>query len=235
MSATTPPEHVGVILDGNRRWARARGLAIEEGHRQGLRKVPEFLRWCDDAGIKVVTLWMLSTDNLLRRRAELQPLFGILAGVVRTLSTMGKWSVRHIGSTVSLSQDLTQALGDTVCATRNYLGMQVNLAIGYGGRDEIVHAVRGTVGRFVHEGVDVASLPDVAIERELASHLYTVGQPDPDLIIRTSGELRLSGFMIWQAVHSELYFSPVPWPEFSQADLATALGGFGSRQRRLGA
>lgn len=229
------PTHVAVILDGNRRWARSHNLPAHEGHLKGLTNVRPFLDWCVDARIRRVTLWLLSTDNLTRRRDELVPLFTALARTILGLAQRPRWRLHHIGAPHLLSADLTKALDTAVDATCDADGIDVNLAIGYGGRHEIAEAARSLALQCTREHLDPSRLTGEEIERLFASHLMTAGQPEPDLIIRTSGEVRLSGFLIWQAVHSELYFSPVPWPEFTRADLSLALDAYASRHRRLGA
>lgn len=229
------PTHVAVILDGNRRWARSRGLPLHEGHLKGLANVRPFLTWCNEAGIRRVTLWLLSTDNLSRRRDELVPLFAALARTILGLAQQPRWRLDHVGDPRLLSAELVRALDTGVSATRAADGIDVNLAIGYGGRHEIAEAARSFAIQCSRENMDASGLASEEVQRRLAAHLWTVGQPDPDLIIRTSGEIRLSGFLIWQAVHSELYFSPTPWPEFTRADLNLALEAYAGRHRRLGA
>lgn len=197
------PRHLGIVLDGNRRWARQRGLSIAEGHRHGLAKAPEVLGWCEKAGLEVVTLWLLSTDNLRRRGDELRPLFGSLAETVDAITTIGRWRVRHIGRSDDLSPQLSAALTDAEAASVGRAGMTVNLAIGYGGRDEIVRAVRRLLARTQEPGMDMRAWSDDALGDRLAGLMDTAGQPDPELIIRTSGEHRTSGFLLWQTAHTE--------------------------------
>jgi len=225
------PRHLGIILDGNRRWARDRGLpTAAEGHRTGFGKIPEVLTWCADAGTAVVTLWMLSDDNITHRTTdELRDLYTIDEDVITQLVTDGRWQLHHIGQAHRLPAPLASLLRRAEQATRNNSGMLVNLAIGYGGRNDILSAVR-TLVHDIRNGAD----PDVT-EQRLASYLSTAGQPDPDLVIRPSGELRTSGFLLWQAALAELYFCDALWPDFSRADLAAALESYAARQRRFGA
>ena len=245
----TVPHHVGVILDGNRRWARSMGFGAAQGHKRGADKIEEFLGWAEQMGVQVVTLWLLSTDNLSRDPAELSPLLDIIAHAVDELAETGRWSLRLVGAVDLLPEPLAERLRAAVAKSRPEVAeagegvgkaagedrrMQVNIAVGYGGRQEIADAVRELLRERAAAG---ASLEDVAAslsEEDITDHLYTKGQPDPDLVIRTSGEQRLSGFLLWQSVHSEYYFCEVNWPAFRRVDFLRALRDFASRERRLG-
>ncbi|WP_172386952.1 polyprenyl diphosphate synthase [Streptomyces sp. MNP-20] len=228
------PCHVAFILDGNRRWARARGLSPGEGHRAGLGKVAEVLRWCEAEGVGIVTLWLLSADNLNRRREELEPLFAHLGQVIGELADTGRWPLRHLGQIGLLAPPLATAVREAVDSTRHIGGMRVNLAVGYDGRADIVTAVRDLLDRAVADAVPPTAFGDLVREENISGHLSTRGQPDPDLIIRTSGEYRLSGFMNWQTTRSELFFTPVLWPDFSRQTLREAIASYQRRQRRFG-
>ncbi|MEU9130115.1 polyprenyl diphosphate synthase [Kitasatospora sp. NPDC048540] len=225
-----PLQHLGIILDGNRRWARDRRLpAAAHGHRAGFSKIPEVLTWCMAFDISIVTLWMLSDDNITNRSAaELDDLYRIDEEIIAQLTETGSWRLHHIGRTELLPERLTGALHTAEQVTRDRPGPLVNLAIGYGGRSDVLAAVR-TLLQQVKDGAD----PDAAAER-LADHLSTAGQPDPDLIIRTSGEHRTSGFMLWQAALAEWYFSDRLWPDFSRDDLAAVVDAYRTRRRRFG-
>ena len=245
----TVPRHVGVILDGNRRWAKSMGFGAAQGHKRGADKIEEFLGWAEQMGVRVVTLWLLSTDNLSRDPAELSPLLDIIAHAVDELAETGRWSLRLVGAVDLLPEPLAERLRAAVAKSRPEVAeagegvgkasgedrrMQVNIAVGYGGRQEIADAVRELLRERAAAG---ASLEDVAAslrEEDITDHLYTKGQPDPDLVIRTSGEQRLSGFLLWQSVHSEYYFCEVNWPAFRRVDFLRALRDFASRERRLG-
>lgn len=225
------PRHLGIVLDGNRRWARTqRYLDVSEGHRIGFGKIPEVLSWCDDREIQTVTLWMLSTDNIkLRSQIELAALYEIDEDVVRKLIATQRFRVRLVGCSDMLPDRLAAVLREAEKQTAHLDAMQVNLAIGYGGREDLLGAIRSLVSEILTTGD-----PSVTEER-LAAYLSTAGQPDPDLIIRTSGEQRTSGFLLWQAAMAEFYFCDCHWPDFSVLDLDDALSAFNERQRRFGA
>jgi short-chain Z-isoprenyl diphosphate synthase len=228
------PRHVGVILDGNRRWATEQGSSSAAGHRAGAARIAEFLEWCDEVGVEVVTLWMLSTDNLNRPSDELDPLLTIIEGSVEQLAATGKWAIRHVGAKDQLPPRTRQVLEDAELRTSGIDGMTVNVAVGYGGRQEVVDAVRALLQEGAAAGM---SLEDLAAELDvehIAAHLYTKGQPDPDLVIRTSGEQRLSGFLLWQSAHSEFYFCEAYWPDFRRVDFLRALRDYAARERRFG-
>jgi short-chain Z-isoprenyl diphosphate synthase len=228
------PRHVGVILDGNRRWATEQGSSSAAGHRAGAARITEFLEWCDEVGVEVVTLWMLSTDNLNRPSEELDPLLTIIEGSVEQLAATGKWAIRHVGAKERLPARTRQVLEDAELRTSGIHGMTVNGAVGYGGRQEVVDAVRALLQEGAAAGM---SLEDLAAELDvehIAAHLYTKGQPDPDLVIRTSGEQRLSGFLLWQSAHSEFYFCEAYWPDFRRVDFLRALRDYAARERRFG-
>lgn len=230
------PQHVGVILDGNRRWARLDGQTdVAEGHRAGARKIEELLSWCADAGVEHVTLWLLSTDNMSRSEQELTDLFGIIVGVVDDLAAAHRpWRLSVVGALDLLPDDVGQALTAAATRTEGRDGLQVNVAVGYGGRREIADAVRALLLEEAKLGTPIEELAEVLDVDHIARHLYTSGQPDPDLVIRTSGEQRLSGFMLWQSAHSEFYFCDVLWPDFRRVDFLRALRAYAARKRRFG-
>ena len=228
------PRHVGVILDGNRRWARAMGLAPSAGHRRGADKILEFLGWCEELDVELVTLWLLSTDNLHRPQAELDELLDIILGVVRDLGSAGRWRVHPVGALDALPGDAARALEEVGAATLGHSGILVNVAVGYGGRREITDAVRSLLQEHASRGTSIDELAQVLDVEHIADHLYTRGQPDPDLVIRTSGEQRLSGFLLWQSAHSEFYFCEAYWPNFRKVDFLRAIRAYGARERRFG-
>jgi short-chain Z-isoprenyl diphosphate synthase len=230
------PRHVAMIIDGNRRWARQLGYeTAAHGHRAGAAKMREFLEWCDDLGIAVVTLYLLSSDNLGNRpSAELSDLFEIIAELAEELSHYRDWRVQHVGSDAGLPEPLVAALDAAEHRTADKRGLHVNLAVGYGGRKEITDAMRSIVASHHAEGRSLEDLAERLTPDLIGEHLYTVGQPDPDLVIRTSGEQRLGGFMLWQSAHSEFYFCEAYWPDFRKVDFLRALRAFGERQRRFG-
>ena len=231
------PRHVGMIVDGNRRWAREMGYVDpNDGHRVGAERVKELLRWCDEAHIELVTLWLLSTDNLSRPPSELDPLLQIIEDLATELAEDGNpWQLRMMGALDVLPSQHAIALK---AAQERTIGRQggakVNLAIGYGGRKEIADAVRSLLQEQAKAGSTLEELASILDVEHIAGHLYTKDQPDPDLIIRTSGEQRLSGFLLWQSAHSEFYFYDGNWPEFRRVDFLRAMRAYANRQRRYG-
>lgn len=227
------PCHIAMILDGNRRWARLNGRnSVSHGHRAGAAKMQEFLGWCDAIGVEVVTLYLLSNDNVSGRDAdELRDLCEIIADLADALSTDTPWRIRHVGHSGALPMELATALEQAELRSRAQTGMQVNLAVGYGGRHEVVEAIRRILE--VHEG-SAKELAEQLSPELIGAHLYTTGQPDPDLVIRTSGEQRLSDFMLWQSAHSEFYFMEALGPDMREVDFLRAVRDFGKRSRRFG-
>ena len=230
------PKHVAMILDGNRRWARQNALATSAyGHRAGAAKFREFLVWCDDLGIAVTTLYLLSTDNLSGRKSEeLDQLYEIIADLAEDLSHFRNWRVQHVGSTEGLPEPLVAALQAAEKRTRDNTGLHINLAVGYGGRREIADAMRSIVHNHASNGGTLDALAEILTPELIGEHLYTGGQPDPDLVIRTSGEQRLSDFMLWQSAHSEFYFVEALGPDLREVDFLRALRDYATRQRRFG-
>ncbi|MDT4970437.1 MAG: short-chain Z-isoprenyl diphosphate synthase [Pseudonocardiales bacterium] len=230
------PRHVAIMIDGNRRWARAAGFDdVSHGHVIGARHIANLLDWCTEAGVAHVTIWLLSTDNLHRPADELDPLLRIIAGVAEELSADGKpWRVQAVGALDLLPSATTEALKKAEERTAGRDGLTVNVAVGYGGRREIADAVRSLLQEHAAAGTSIEELAEVIDVDHIAEHLYTKGQPDPDLVIRTSGEQRLSGFLLWQSVHSEFYFCDALWPDFRKIDFLRALRDYGTRQRRYG-
>jgi len=228
------PRHVGVILDGNRRWAKMYGADTATGHRAGAAKILEFLTWCEDVGVEVVTLWLLSTDNLSRPAAELVTLWGIIDDAVASIAATGRYRVHPVGALDLLAPELAQRLKEHEDATRDVRGPHVNVAIGYGGRREIRDAVRSLLQSAAERGTSLEELAEMVDVEHIAEHLYTRGQPDPELVIRTSGEQRLSGFLLWQSAHSEYYFCEALWPDFRKVDFLRALRSYAERERRFG-
>ncbi len=228
------PKHIGIILDGNRRWARALGSSAATGHRQGADHITEVLGWCEESGIEIVTLWMLSTDNLSRAKDELDELIGIIVQAVEHLAESGDWQLRVLGDLDLLPAGATERLKAAIDRTDNHTGMTVNVAVGYGGRQEITSAVQNYLLERNAEGATLADVAQSVTIADITEHMYTKGQPDPDLIIRTSGEQRMSGFMLWQTVHTELYFCETYWPDFRRTDFLRAIRDYSTRDRRRG-
>lgn len=231
----TLPRHVAVLADGNRRWARANAPdePLVAGYRAGAEKLKQFCDWCDDLGIPLVTLWVLSTDNLGRDSDdELAPLFQIIADLVTDLAS--RHQVRLVGAPELLPESVAERLLAAQTASSKRDGMHVNVAVAYGGRQELRDAVRALLAEEDAKGVTLAQLSNTLEVDQIEAHLYTSGQPDPDLIIRTSGEQRLSGFLMWQSAHSEFYFCEALWPDFRRVDFYRALRSYAQRERRFG-
>jgi short-chain Z-isoprenyl diphosphate synthase len=235
LDPTSVPRHVGVMLDGNRRWAKARGAGTSEGHQAGADNIENLLAWCDEAGVEVVTLFLLSTDNLNRPAEELEPLLEIIADVVDELSDpSARWRLRVVGALDLLPPELSDRLSAAATRTIGRPGLELNVAVGYGGRQEIADAVRKLLLQHAESGTSIEELAEVLDVDHIAAHLYTSGQPDPDLVIRTSGEQRLSGFLLWQSANSEFWFCEAYWPEFRRVDFLRALRDYAARHRRFG-
>jgi short-chain Z-isoprenyl diphosphate synthase len=232
------PRHVGVILDGNRRWARELGMGTSEGHRRGAAQIDRLLSWSAELGIPVVTLWLLSTENLLQRHpAELAELLQIIEAKVVQLArdgAPGGYRIVPVGQLEALPERTRSTLLAAEQASRGYGGGTLHVAVGYGGREEIADAVRRLLAEYGDKNLDLAEAAGLITPDEIARHLYTAGVPDPDLIIRTSGEIRLSGFLLWQSAHAEYYFADTYWPDFRKVDFLRALRSYAQRRRRFG-
>lgn len=228
------PKHVGVILDGNRRWAALKeGHTAKDGHTAGALKTREFLGWCDDLKIPHATLYLLSTDNLTNRKSqELDDLLEVIDDLVKTLAEAKDWRLQLVGDRSLLPEGLAKTIADAELQTANIKGMHVNLAVAYGGRHEITDAVKSILASHRENSID--ELAELLTPELITDHLYTSGQPDPDLVIRTSGEQRLSGFLLWQSANSEFYFEEALWPDFRRVDFLRALRAFANRHRRFG-
>lgn len=229
------PHHIGVMVDGNRRWAKLAGSPTMAGHQAGADKILEFLDWCQELGIKVVTLYMLSTDNLNREPAELRDLLEVIGDTLDRLGETNTIKVQQVGARDLLPEKLATKLAALETITENRTGVHVNVAIGYGGRREIIDAIKSLLCDATATGRTLEQVTEDLNADELETYLYTKGQPDPDLVIRTSGEQRLSGFLTWQSAYSEFYFCEALWPDFRRVDFLRALRDFADRQRRFGA
>ncbi len=231
------PRHIGVILDGNRRWAeRKPGTTTADGHAAGAAKVVEFLGWCQEIGVTVATLYLLSTDNLTKRESkELQELMDVIGTLAGDLAASSIFKLQLVGDREALPKDLLKKLENAEKVSKKSPGLHVNLAVGYGGRKEIADAMRSILKKHAKQGTSVESLAELLTPELITEHLYTGGQPDPDLVIRTSGEQRLSGFLLWQSANSEFYFEEALWPDFRRVDFLRAIRAFERRHRRFGA
>jgi len=233
------PRHIAVLCDGNRRWARDAGHEdVSYGYRMGARKIAEMLRWAQEAGVEMATVYLLSTENLQREPAELAALIDIITDVVEEIcAPANRWSVRTVGDLELIGEEPARRLRDAVESTQAQAGagfFHVNVAVGYGGRQEIVDAVRQLLGKELANGKTGEQLIEAVTEDGISENLYTSGQPDPDLVIRTSGEQRLSGFLLWQSAYSEMWFTEAYWPEFRRVDFLRALRDYTARHRRYG-
>lgn len=233
------PKHIGIIMDGNRRFARSIGLDVRAGHNYGADKAREVLDWCLELGIPHVTLWGFSKDNRNRTADEVTHLHQLFAEQARELIDderlhRNRVRVQIIGELGDFPEESREALREMEEATRNYGGMRLNVALGYGGREEIVAAIRNLLAEKQRQGVALEELARTLDAGEIGRHLYTAGMPDPDFVIRTSGEVRLSGFLLWQTAYSEFYFCDAFWPDFRKIDFLRALRHFQARERRFG-
>jgi short-chain Z-isoprenyl diphosphate synthase len=227
------PRHVGVTLDGNRRWAKQNPDPSDPyGHKRGAQKIADLLGWCEETQVEVVTLWMLSTDNFKRSPEEVETLISVISEIVDDLAARKRWSIKAVGALDILPPPLAEKLANLPgCADSK---LQVNVAVGYGGRREIVDAVKGFLLEEAGAGKNITEAAAELDGDAIARHLYTAGQPDPDLLIRTSGEQRLGGFLLWQSALSEFYFCEAYWPDFRRVDFLRALRDYSLRHRRLG-
>ncbi|GHJ47818.1 isoprenyl transferase [Catellatospora sp. TT07R-123] len=239
LAAADLPRHVAIVMDGNRRWARERGLSAQTGHRHGAEHIDEVLGWCADLGVRHVTVFVASVDNMRKRDSdEIDNLMAMMEDVLahRLARPDGQWRL-HLAGRLDLLPDSTRhalklAEEDTRAREARF---HLTVAIGYDGRAEIVDAVRSLLDERAAAGASLAEVAQTLTAEAIAAHLYTDGQPDPDLVIRTSGERRMSGFLLWQAAYSELYFCDVYWPGFREVDFLRALRSYAARSRRFGA
>ncbi len=232
------PTHLGIILDGNRRYAREMGYDnLADGHREGARKLDTVLHWCGELDVKIVTIWVLSPDNIQRSADEVEGLFDVIKEKLEELSDNPMirrygYRIKTVGNVEALPDRVKEAIHRSEESTKNHGERILNIAIAYGGREEIVEAVKKSIRQ-----KNVASVEELAsclTAEDIASHLYTCGIPDPDLIIRTSGEVRMSGFLLWQSAYSEFYFCDALWPAFRKIDFLRAIRAYQQRTRRFG-
>jgi undecaprenyl diphosphate synthase len=223
------PKHVAIIMDGNGRWAKERGLSRQAGHRAGTENIRRIIRYLGERGVSYLTLYAFSTENWARPRPEVRALMQLVARVIkREIKELHERGVRlvHLGRLDNLAPSLRRQVLDAIDLTKGNTQMTVAIAFDYGGRAEIVDAVRRIIG----DGLT----PDQVDEETISSYLYTAGMPDPDLVIRTAGEMRLSNFLIWQAAYAEYYSTPTYWPDFGPESVEEALRAYAERERRFG-
>jgi short-chain Z-isoprenyl diphosphate synthase len=232
------PVHIGLILDGNRRYAKEMGFDdVVMGHKEGARKLDDVLKWCVEFGIKIITIWVLSTDNAQRDEDEVSALLKVIEEKINDLSKnpvikKNGIQIRALGNLDSLPDEVKEAIRKSEMSTKDHKKHILNIAVGYGGREEIVDAVKKVIRE--KKACSLDELADNICADDITRHLYTYGIPDPDLIIRTSGEIRLSGFLLWQSAYSEFYFCDALWPLFRKIDFLRAIRSFQQRNRRFG-
>jgi short-chain Z-isoprenyl diphosphate synthase len=233
------PRHVAVIMDGNRRWALREGHGVGVGHRAGAAKALELVDWCADLGIPEVTLWALSVENLGRDPGEVGAIADVAAEAIGALTSGRRRTklplrIRVIGRRDALPDRLAKAVEESAALSVPDGAMTVTIALAYSGRDELIEAFRATVAELAADGIAAADLPARLTADGMAAHLYTRGSSDPDLIIRTSGEVRLSGFLPWQSAYSEFDFSDAYWPAYREIDFLRSIRTYQQRTRRFG-
>jgi short-chain Z-isoprenyl diphosphate synthase len=234
------PRHIGIIMDGNRRFARSRGLASAlDGHALGADKLDEVLNWCEQAGVQVVTVWVFSVDNFSRDAAEVSGLMDLFEKKFLELVNhprihRNQIRVRSLGRIDLLPEAVQRAIREAEQATADYSRRVLNIGVAYGGREEILDAFRAHLRDMAARGQSAEEIAVSLSAEAIEPYLYTSGVPDPELIIRTSGEVRLSGFLLWQSVYSEFYFCDTHWPSFRKIDFLRALRAYHNRQRRFG-
>ena len=226
------PQHIAIIMDGNRRWAKQRKLDVRLGHKKGAETLEDIVRYCNKIGIKYLTVYAFSTENWKRPKEEVAAIMDILRDYLKDSKNFKHENikVKFIGNLSVLDQDIQQLIVEAEEGSADATGLNLNIALNYGGRDEIVNAVKLVSNKVLTNEITL----DEITEELISANLYTANQPDPDLIIRPSGEYRLSNYLIWQAAYSEYWFSNVLWPDFSPKHLEKAIDEFNSRSRRFG-
>jgi short-chain Z-isoprenyl diphosphate synthase len=232
------PVHIGLILDGNRRYAKEMGFDdVTMGHKEGAKKLDDMLTWCVEFGIKIITIWVLSTDNTQRDEDEVAALLKVIEEKIIDLSKnpiikKNGIQIKALGNLDILPDELKEAIRKSEMSTKDHTNHILNIAVGYGGREEIVDAVKRVIRE--KKACSLEELADNICADDITNHLYTYGIPDPDLIIRTSGEIRMSGFLLWQSAYSEFYFCDAFWPVFRKIDFLRAIRSYQQRNRRFG-
>ena len=228
------PEHIGIIMDGNRRWAKSKGMPAGLGHKQGAKTLENIIRYANKIGLKYITVFAFSTENWKRTEEEVNGLMMLLQNYLDDYSKRADTEnikVRVIGDITVLSEGMKKSISKCIERTKNNTGITFNIALNYGGRDEIIKVTQKIAEKVKDGEIDISEIGEKVIEE----HLYTANYPNPDLIIRTSGEMRLSGFLMWQSIYSELYFIEKNWPDFTEEDLDIAIKEYNKRNRKFGA
>ncbi len=227
-------KHIAIIMDGNRRWAKKNNMPVKLGHKQGAETLKKIVRYANKIGIKYMTVYAFSTENWKRSKEEVDALMSLLENYLDQFSREADDEnivIRVLGDEEALSESLRNKINEVVSATKDNTGIIFNIALNYGGRNEIVNATKN-ICKDVKNGL---IKPEDITEKMFSSYLYTKDDPDPDLLIRTSGEIRLSGFLPWQSVYSEFYFTDVLWPDFTEKNLDEAIAEYNKRNRKFGA
>ena len=227
------PKHIAIIMDGNRRWAKQRGLTTKEGHKAGSKNLEKIALFCNELGIKYLTVYAFSTENWKRTKEEVSALMFILKANLDSMlrkMDLKNIKIRVIGEEENIPKDIKEKIDKLVEKTKNNTGLVLNIAFNYGGRAEITHACKKIAEQIKNNEIDIKDINEELISK----YIYTAGQPDPDLMIRTSNELRTSNFLPWQLTYSEFYFPDKHWPEFSEEDLLEAIKVYQKRNRRFG-
>ena len=228
------PKHIAIIMDGNRRWARNKGLPVSLGHKEGAKTLEKIVRYANKIGIKHITVYAFSTENWKRTEEEVSALMGLFQSYLDDYSKRAdseNIKVKIIGNRQGLSEKMKDSIEKCMERTKNNTGITFNIALNYGGRDEIINAVKNIAGKIKNKEMDIEEIT----EQTISENLYTKGQPDPDLLIRTSGEIRLSNFLPWQLVYTEFVFVEKNWPDFNEEDLNEAIEIYQKRNRKFGA
>lgn len=234
MNLENLPQHIAIIMDGNRRWAKAKGMPSGFGHKEGAKTLERIVRYANKIGIKHITVYAFSTENWKRAEEEVSTLMGLFQSYLDDYSKRAdseNIKVKIIGSREGLSDKMKKSIEQCIERTKNNTGIVFNIALNYGGRDELIKAVQEIATKVQNKEIS----PEDIDEKIISEHLYTKGQPDPDLMIRTSGEVRLSNFLPWQLVYSEFVFIDKNWPDFSEEDLNEAIEIYQKRTRKFGA
>ncbi len=234
MNELNMPKHIAIIMDGNRRWAREKGLDIKQGHKQGAKTLEKIVRYANKIGLQYITVYAFSTENWKRTKEEVGALMLLLQNYLDDYSKRADTEnirVKILGDITALSEGMQKSIKKCMERTKDNTGVTFNIALNYGGRDEIVKATRNIAEKVKENKLQIEDIT----EETISNSLYTEGQPDPDLVIRTSGEIRTSGFLTWQAVYSEYIFIEKNWPDFTEQDLDDAIEVYKNRNRKFGA
>lgn len=233
MNELNMPKHIAIIMDGNRRWAREKGLDIKQGHKQGAKTLEKIVRHANKIGLKYITVYAFSTENWKRTKEEVGALMLLLQNYLDDYSKRADTEnirVKILGDITALSEGMQKSIKKCMERTKNNTGVTFNIALNYGGRDELVKAMKSIAKRVKEDELEIEEIT----EEEISNSLYTKGAPDPEVVIRTSGELRTSNFLPWQIVYSEFVFIDKNWPDFSEEDLENAIKTYQNRNKRLG-